>query len=108
MERNDLRVIEVDGKEWYEEETKSRETWRAICTEKLKSVDDGKVIAAPNNVRIVCEECHKTFNRECDKERHKCITERLKPIYQQKELFIVLFGLIVWVDSQYITVDHTH
>ena len=57
-----------------------KQQWSTMCTDKLKSVDDGKT----TNVRVVCEECHRTFSRESDKRRHKCTTEKLKLISQQK------------------------
>jgi len=37
-----------------------------MCTNKLRSVDYGKAIGAVNSVRILCEECHRTFSRESD------------------------------------------
>ena len=34
--------------------------------------------------QVTCEECSRTFRRESDKKRHKCSSERRKPVWEQK------------------------
>ena len=33
---------------------------------------------------VVCEVCSRSFRREGDKKRHKCVTEREKPVSEQR------------------------
>ena len=35
-------------------------------------------------VDVVCEVCSRSFRRECDRKRHKCIAERQKPVSEQR------------------------
>jgi len=46
--------------------------------------DEGSVAASNDNVMVLREIYQRTFTRESNKKRHKCIAERLKPVYQQK------------------------
>ena len=38
----------------------------------------------PQLNRVMCTVCHRSFRRESDKKRHKCLDERSKPISKQK------------------------
>ena len=33
---------------------------------------------------VVCEVCSRSFSREGDKKRHKCLNERQKPVSEQR------------------------
>ena len=33
---------------------------------------------------VLCELCSKSFNRESDKQRHKCVDERQRPVCEQR------------------------
>ena len=34
--------------------------------------------------QVTCEVCSRAFHRESDKKRHKCSSERKKPVWEQK------------------------
>ena len=82
--RRDLRDIEVGEDEWFEEATLSRAGWREICREGVERHSEVSRVQAPAAAReVVCEVCSRTFSREGDKKRHKCLNERSKPVCAQ-------------------------
>ena len=84
--RADLNVIAVSECEWYEEACRSRAGWRALCRCGFESHAEMQAVAAhtePQRRDVECEICNRSFRRECDKKRHKCISERQKPVSEQ-------------------------
>ena len=85
--RKDLKVIEIDEREWYTEAT-SRGGWKAVCRTGLENHAEtlaaARTTVETRQVPIECEICSRTFRRESDKMRHKCRDERLKPICDQR------------------------
>ena len=85
MIRIDLKDIGVSEEKWYDEAVKLRAGWRALCCDGLKSCRQSEVVRAPAADRdVVCEVCSKSFRRESDKARHKCLHERQKPVSEQQ------------------------
>ena len=84
--RKDLRVIEVNEDKCYDETVTSRASWRALCRDGLESSNrtNTEDLSVPSNMRVVCERCQRTFRRESDKKRHKCVDERAKPVHEQR------------------------
>ena len=83
--RKDLKDIEVEESEWYEEARKSRAGWRALYRAGLESCRETQGTQASVVVRdVVCEVCSRSFSREGDKKRHKCLNERQKPVSEQR------------------------
>ncbi len=85
MIRKDLKDTEVKEDERYEEATRSRANWRATCRlgmERHAEDQVGQSSAAATEVE--CEVCSTKFRRESDKERHKCLSERNKPVSEQR------------------------
>ena len=86
MIRKDLKEIKVPEDEWYEAATTSRQRWRATYSEgleRLSASDDHGATEQTTNM-IKCDECGRFFRRESDKKRHKCISERQKPVSEQR------------------------
>ena len=83
--RKDLKDIEVEENEWYEEARKSRAGWRSLYCAGLESCRKTQETQASVVVRdVVCEVCSMSFSREGDKKRHKCLNERQKPVSEQR------------------------
>ena len=74
--RKDLKGIEVDEAVWYEEARKSRAEWRTTyCTGLEICRDDQTSQASEVAKEVLCELCSRSFRKESDKKRHKCVTE---------------------------------
>ena len=75
----------MDESKWYEEATTSRAGWKAAYRLGLKNSDDRTatqhLLAA--TYEVMCEMCSRKFSRESDKKRHKCMSEREKPVCEQ-------------------------
>ena len=85
--RKDLKDIEVDEDEWYEEAVRSRPGWRAMCRLGMENRAEVQAATQASGVvdrDVVWEECGRTFRRESDKKRHKCRSEREKPVWEQR------------------------
>ena len=85
--RKDLRDVEVGEHEWYEEATSSRASWRALYPMGLENYREMRTTQAqaPVVVRdVFCQACSRSFRRLSDKKRHKCVTERQKPVCEQR------------------------
>ena len=79
-----LRDIEVSEDEWFEKATLSRAGWREICREGVERHSEVSGVEVPAAAReVACEVCSRTFSREGDKKRHKCLNERSKPVCEQ-------------------------
>ena len=84
--RCDLREREIDENEWMELATESRRGWRAAYREVVSertTTQYQDTTQTTQESHVLCETCGRTFRRESDKKRHKCITERQKPIHEQ-------------------------
>ena len=82
---DDLQTIAINEKERYEVATTSRREWRTICNTGFENY----VNRCPSQQRaprqsVTCVACQRTFHREGDRKRHKCIQERMKPVSQQR------------------------
>ena len=85
MIRKDLRDIEVKEDEWYEEATRSRAGWRDTCRLGMERHTEAQVAQSSAAAREVeCEVCSRKFRRESEKKRHKCLSERNKPVSEQR------------------------
>ena len=87
MVRTDLREANVSEDEWYDLATTSRRVWRATYHEALQEKvtnerQRGLPQTSPN--QVLCQECGRCFRREGDKKRHKCSSERRKPVSEQR------------------------
>ena len=83
--RTDLKDIGVEESEWYEEAWRSRASWRELCRLGMENYREAEVVRKASIARdVVCEVCSRTFRRESDLKRHKCLAERLKPISKQR------------------------
>ena len=86
--RKDLKEIGISEAKWYEK-TQDRASWRYQCKPDDSDDDDDKrpqqqPQTDPQLNRVMCTVCHRSFRRESDKKRHKCLDERSKPISEQK------------------------
>ena len=83
--RKDLQRMKISEDEWYEAATSSRAAWRGTYKQgspvNALSVEN-QDLTQENSVQ--CTVCIRTFRREGDKKRHKCLSERSKPIAQQQ------------------------
>ena len=82
--RTDLKALKIPEVAWYEKATTSRAGWRTTyrqaCAETVTTEQQHKE-QAPHQVQ--CPECQRTFRRESDMKRHKCLEERRKPVSEQ-------------------------
>ena len=70
---------------WYDEAVRSRAGWRALCCDGLFGHTEVHVVHATAADRnVVCDVCFRSFRRESDKVRHKCLDERRKPVNEQQ------------------------
>ena len=77
--RRDLKDIELDESEWYEEACRSRAGWRALCRMGLESHAEQQAVTRATQAQprdVFCSICSRSFRRESDMKRHKCIRER--------------------------------
>ena len=87
--KKDLQQIGIKDDEWYKAATALRDGWRTRCREGVERHRQ-KQAAARAGVRsngsreVKCIRCNRTFRREGDRKRHKCVDERRKPLCQQK------------------------
>ena len=85
--KRDLKAVEVGEYEWFEKATRSRARWRALCQVGLENCREARTAQtrACTAVReVVCELCSRSFRKESDKKRHKCVDERLRPVCEQQ------------------------
>ena len=83
--RRDLKDVGMEEGEWYEEARRSRTGWRSLYREGLECYREEQTEKAASVVvrDAVCEVCSRKSRREGDKKRHKCVTERRKPVWEQ-------------------------
>lgn len=76
----ELRNTDVEEHEWYEETSTSKAGWRAwfrVMLENCKKAmtPQAQAFAVVREV-ILCELCSRSFRRDSDKHRHKCVDGR--------------------------------
>ena len=84
--RMDLKAVDVPESEWYDEATLSRGGWRATYRDGLQTHQDSQPRRQDGEPtrEVRCHTCARSFRRESDKKRHKCVTERSKPVQEQR------------------------
>ena len=85
--RRDLKNIKVAEDVWYGEAVRSRAGWRAMCRLGIDNLAETRSQSFQREAvsrEVECEVCFRKFRRESDKKRHKCLSERNKPVNQQK------------------------
>ena len=78
--RRDYEDIEVSEEKWYDEAVRLRAGWSTLCHDGLERWRCALVVVRD----VMCEVCSRTFRRQSDKARHKCMEERRKPIREQQ------------------------
>ena len=71
----------------YAEATESRAKWKFLCRDALDNLDTAPTVNETSRAEsepVECEVCSTIFRRESDKKRHKCVSERQKPISEQR------------------------
>ena len=85
--RKDLKQIGVDEEGWYKEAVSSRGGWREAY-QQLQTSPGAE--ARPNPAlameEVKCDACLRVFRRTDDLKRHKCSSERQKPVCEQLAL----------------------
>ena len=81
--QQDLKFIDVAEADWYEE---SRVDWRALYHRGIEAHREvTQTACGPSVVKTVtCTVCGRSFRRESDRKRHKCLDERRKPVSEQR------------------------
>ena len=88
--RKDLKLLGVSEAKWYDEANHSRDEWRAIYREGLQASlnhhqqRQGEEVLTQPQDRVWCQLCQRSFRRESDRKRHKCLEERSKPVWEQR------------------------
>ena len=80
--RQDLRAVGVSEEDWYEEAS-HRAGWRAIYRQGLRDQYSQQEVPTQPQNQVHCQECGRSFRREGDRARHKCIAERQRPVCEQ-------------------------
>ena len=72
------------------------ERWKDQIRKDLKSIASwkqslnhhqqrqGKEVLTQSQDRVWCQLCQRSFRRESDRKRHKCLEERFKPVWKQR------------------------
>ena len=84
MVRKDLKHLGISESDWYgavQNRVDWRRRWSAAATSELQQLDEARKTGTTRSV--VCLVCDRTFQRESDKARHKCLDERRKPVSAQ-------------------------
>ena len=82
--RRDLQAICIPEEEWYKTAL-SRERWSTTyqgLQNDPSQQEHAEQSQQPHQVK--CLTCNRCFRRESDKKRHKCLSERAKPIQEQR------------------------
>ena len=91
--RKDIRDLNLDEDKWYDAASTHRSRWRSLYREGWEHYRDvcHKASNPVDQARrdVHCRMCNRSFRRECDMKRHKCIEERSKPISEQR-------GAVMW------------
>ena len=68
---------------WYDTAL-SRKTWYERYTAGLQQFQQVQHHHMQPTRDVLCVDCGRTFRRQCDKARHKCIGERQRPVCEQR------------------------
>ena len=82
--RRDLQAICIPEEEWYKTAL-SRERWSTTyqgLQNDPSQQEHAEQTQQPHQVK--CLTCNRCFCRESNKKRHKCLSERAKPIQEQR------------------------
>ena len=82
--RSDLKDMQIPEDTWYAKATTSREEWRNTYREARTDITHREQHRRQADNWVQCPECSRTFRRESDMKRHKCLVERRKPIHEQR------------------------
>jgi len=63
---------------WHGAARKSRTEWRMLYHAGVEREVTQSTQGPPVAGRVLCAICNKTFSRESDKKKHKCVEERRK------------------------------
>ena len=80
-------IRNILGCEWYEEACRSRPGWRAMCRRGVERRAEAEDTSGPREEsarEVKCDICMRSFRRESDKKRHKCSSEKEKPVWEQR------------------------
>ena len=82
--RRDLQAVCIPEEEWYKTAL-SRERW-STTYQGLQNDPSQQEHAEQSQQlhQVKCLTCNRCFRRESDKKRHKCLSERAKPIQEQR------------------------
>ena len=87
--QNYLKGFEVSKHEWYItiKQPLLELGWEWLYRIGPNNYDERWTVdVTETKLRVECEECHRTFGREGEKNRHKCVSEKMKPVNEQEVL----------------------
>ena len=84
MIRKDLKEMHIPEDTWYAKATTSRAEWRDTYRKARADTTHREQHRRQADNQVQCPECLRTFRRESDKKRHKCLAERQKPVSEQR------------------------
>ena len=82
--KSDLRERGIDESEWMELAMESRQVWRAMYRLETREEPHNPTRGEQVTNQVLCRACRRAFRRESDRKIHKCISERQKPIQEQR------------------------
>ena len=87
--RTDLKEIKVPECDWYKTATTSRSAWKTAYKQGVANLVEAQLASSTQRPQqaqrqFQCEVCSRSFRRDSDRKRHKCTSERSKPVCQQK------------------------
>ena len=80
----DLKDRNISEEVWYNEAATSRAVWRATYRQACADTNYREQHQEHAAHQVQCLKCQRTFRRECDMKRHKCLSERRKPVSEQR------------------------
>ena len=84
MIRKDLKEMHIPEDTWYAKATTSGAEWRDTYRKARADNTHREQHRKQADNQVQCPECSRTFRRESDKKRHKCLAERQKPVSEQR------------------------
>ena len=82
LAKKDLKAVGVSDGCWYGE-AQDRKHWREVWSHNLEQCDLRQQQQSRGERQVLCSQCGRNFRRESDKARHKCRSERAKPVREQ-------------------------
>ena len=97
----------MNENKWYEEATRSRAKWRALCRSSVTAHPDGfKKLKVIEQLMMLCEVCCRKFRRESDKKRQEFLDESQKPVNKHRGT-VQCHACLKWFeDLQFIDATH--